>query len=83
MLQNATLYVPKDALDQYKNTSGWKDFQHIEAIDDGSDGISAVNVNGNDNGKVYDLQGRRIGTGTDNLLPNTIYIINGKKIVKR
>jgi hypothetical protein len=37
--QNATLYVPMRSLELYQNTPVWSNFQHIEGIDTGEEGL--------------------------------------------
>ena len=92
---NATLYVPKGTKEAYEAALYWQDFKEIveyemeetgiEAIDNGQ--LTMDNVKG-----VYDLSGRRMNVN-DNLnskfeiqnskLRKGIYIVNGKKLLKR
>ncbi len=37
--QNATLFVPMRSLERYRNAEGWYNFQHIEGIDTGDEGL--------------------------------------------
>ena len=59
----------------------------IKIIGGETDGISLTEVSAskNEENAVYDLQGRRLKTGNSNLstLPKGVYIVGGKKIVKR
>ena len=52
--------------------------------DGASTGIISVDADGKvfNNGKVYDLNGRYVGTSLDNLAPG-LYIQNGHKVVKQ
>ena len=45
-------------------------------------GITTINGVSTANGKVYDLNGRYVGTSLDNLAPG-LYIQNGRKVVKQ
>lgn len=49
--QNATLYVPQQSLEIYRQTDGWMQFQNIEGIDTGDDPEPVVGDLNND-GKV-------------------------------
>ncbi|MBP3738206.1 MAG: leucine-rich repeat protein [Muribaculaceae bacterium] len=49
--QNATLYVPQQSLELYRQTDGWMQFQNIEGIDTGDDPEPVVGDLNND-GKV-------------------------------
>lgn len=43
--QKATLYVPQEVLEIYKNAEGWKEFPNIKGIDQtGINGIEAESV---------------------------------------
>lgn len=52
----------------------------------GIDNINDSNVNGNDNvnysDRIYNLNGQFVGTSLD-ILPKGLYIVNGKKVMKR
>ena len=53
--------------------------KNMEAV-----GIEAVPATRRDNGAVFTLQGVRVGSASDwNSLPSGIYIIDGKKMLKR
>ena len=59
----------------------------IRIIGGETDGIrlTEVSASKNEENAVYDLQGRRLKTENSNLstLPKGVYIVGGKKIVKR
>ena len=64
---NATLYVPAQSIELYKNTDGWKNFKNIIPIsnstslqvinDDGENLTNQVSI------KWYDGEGKLLGTG--------------------
>ena len=64
--ERVTLYVPIGAKARYEQAEGWKDFYHIE------EGLEAgINRHELDNGvdpMIYDLQGRRVPSGSKGLL---------------
>lgn len=67
------VYVPQEALEEYKNTTGWMFFSNLKGIN--ATGINNVETeNGNEN-VYYDLQGNRL-----NAPKRGVNIINGKKI---
>ena len=73
--QNATLYVPNEALNAYRNAEGWKNFRNIKGFD--PTGIIGIGVDGNGRRNVYyDLNGRRLSAPRKGL-----NIINGKKVI--
>ena len=58
--ENATLYVPRGAIQAYQTANQWKDFQHIEEFDDETGDITGdVNGDGSvtiaDTNKVIDV----------------------------
>ena len=80
---NATLYVPKGTVAQYKATDGWKNFKNIVE----EDSITAINDVEADNAPntanaIYDTNGKRLSATSLDELPSGLYIINGKKVVK-
>ena len=71
-IEYASLHVPAEYIDKYKNDSFWgNSFKEIVAIDPNS--VVLPNVE-RDSPVVYDLNGRRVAHPTSGL-----YIINGKK----
>lgn len=73
--ENATLYVPEEALEAYKNTRYWKEFLHIKGFD--PTGMKGIEADGNGKQKVYyDINGRRLSAPRKGL-----NIINGKKVI--
>ena len=77
----ATLvYIPVGTKQQYTTASGWNYFTNfIETDNFPSSGIDNVVIDGKeDNADYYDLLGRKV----ENPTSGTIYIHNGKKILK-
>ena len=52
--QNATLYVPMRSLERYQNAEIWCNFQHIEGIDTGDEGLRG-DVNHDGEVKITDV----------------------------
>ncbi len=82
----ATLYVPKGCVDNYKATYPWSNFKMI--VEDESLGVDDIIENQPTEGYiVYDLQGvLRLKTADmDEVkqLPSGLYIVNGKKTLIR
>ena len=75
-----TIYVPETALETYLNAKLWKDHADQILPKEQITGIgSIVSEQSGKNSAVYDLQGHRV----KEMLPNGIYIVNGKKIYSR
>ena len=81
--KNVIIRVPETMLDYYRGAEDWSRYKESFSgySSTGSTGIISV-----DNGPsamkadaVYDLQGRRV----TEMLPNRIYIVNGKKVYSR
>jgi hypothetical protein len=78
--ENVIIRVPETMLDYYRSSEDWKRYK--ESFSGySSTGISSVcNVQSAMKADaVYDLQGRRV----TEMLPNRIYIVNGKKVVNK
>lgn len=73
--RNATLYVPKNALEAYRTRNEWMEFTNIQGID--ISGIKDVKANVDPRQNTcYDLNGRKLNG------PKTgLNIINGKKVM--
>ena len=80
---NATLYVPKGTVAQYKATDGWKNFKNI-IEEDSTTAINDVEADNtlNTANAIYDINGKRLPVTSLDELPSGLYIINGKKVVK-
>ena len=74
---NATLYVPADAIEEYLKAPGWKEFKHVKDIE--SAGVDAVALDNQDAPlEFYNLQGMRVSNPE-----HGIYILKqGKKTIK-
>ena len=79
--ETCVLYVPKGCVERYRAAEGWGEFTHIEEMD--GTGISSLTPDRN-TFDVYDMSGRKVRTAATSLdgLPNSIYIVNGKKVMK-
>ena len=75
-LKNATLYVPKGTIDDYKSTRGWRDFENI--VEGKPTGIKITEDKKNKNIVIYDLNGRHLQNPQKG-----INIINSKKVVMK
>lgn len=72
---DATLYVPEEAVKAYMDAEFWKNFQNIKGF--APTGIIGIEADGNDKRNVYyDLNGRRLSAPRKGL-----NIINGKKVI--
>ena len=80
-LETCTLYVPEASIDKYKADEIWGQFKNILAI---TAGINDIRLDEETN-DVYNLQGQKVLRQTSNIeqLPKGVYIINGKKIIKK
>ncbi len=69
--QNATLYVPQNSIDLYRNTNGWSEFRNIEPIPGESVGTRIecfehpiAPTKSLRDGKIYILRGEKVYTVT-------------------
>ena len=77
-VRSATLHVPEPSLSdqsKYREAMYWKDFFHI--VEDLPSSIHVTDINTEDAGCIYDLQGRKVTTPQK----NGIYIKNGRKFI--
>ena len=81
--ETCILYVPEGSVDAYKAAAGWKEFKNILAI--GTTGIHGVVVSHGESFDVFTLSGLKVKSKVTSLdgLPNGIYIVNGKKVMKK
>ena len=74
----ATIFVPEESIELYRNDEFWSNFVNILPIDETTSVDSLPTDSEDISGKViYDLQGRKVSG--ENLAPG-IYVIDGKKI---
>ena len=74
--ENATLHVPSSALDTYKSTSPWSQFQSIVALTNEETGIEeTLSPLPLKEGGLFNLNGQRINT-----LQKGLNIVDGKKV---
>ena len=78
VFNDATLFVPEGAEDAYRFAEGWKYFNNISV----DTGVSSVQFDKDNAISVYDITGRKIEDSIENIKPG-LYIINGKKYLKR
>ena len=74
-----TIYVPETALETYLNAKWWKDHADQIMPKNNTTGINSIGYEQSEKKTViYDLQGNKV----KEMLPNGIYIVNGKKVMK-
>ena len=81
--ENVIIRVPETMLDYYRSSDDWTRYKESFS---GYSSTAPTGIGSVDNGQsamkadaVYDLQGRRV----TEMLPNRIYIVNGKKVYSR
>ena len=81
--ETCILYVPEGSVDAYKAAPGWKEFKNILAI--GTTGIYGIVVSNGEAFDVFSISGQKVKAKATSLdgLPKGIYIINGKKVIKK
>jgi len=82
VFNNATLYVQEEAIGTYRNAEGWKLFKNI-AIDTGVKPIMTGTARVSANSIIYDMTGRKVLIQDFEKLQPGLYIIDGKKYLKR
>ena len=83
-IEYVTLHVPEGCVDAYKAVEPWKNFKDI--VEEGGTGINKIKEDiVSEPFDVYDVSGRRVLNCASSLngLPQGIYIVNGKKILKK
>ena len=80
--ENCILYVPTSCIPAYAYASGWNEFEIILEI--GSSAIRTLSADG-ESGDIYDMSGRLVRKDATSLegLTKGVYIINGRKVVKK
>ncbi|SNU05699.1 Leucine rich repeat-containing protein, partial [Prevotellaceae bacterium MN60] len=75
-LYTAVLNVPIGRKAAYKAANYWRDFTNIKEIDVA--GVQGIQVDKDQNARVYDLNGRRLNAPTKG-----VGIINGRKVLMK
>lgn len=76
----ATLYVPEDAVEKCKQIDPWKNFKNIKAYD--FSGVEAIAAELNNNVEIYNLNGMKTGNSINGLTPGIYIIRNGNTVRK-
>ena len=76
------LYVPEGCVEVYKVAPVWGEFANILVI--GTSSINSVPFYSDKPQDIYSLDGRKVKLNVKSVdeLPNGLYIINGKKVIK-
>ena len=76
------LYVPEGCVEVYKSAPVWGEFANILVI--GTSSINSVPFYSDKPQDIYSLDGRKVKLNVKSVdeLPNGLYIINGKKVIK-
>lgn len=79
--ENCILYVPEESIEKYKAAEVWSNFKNILAI---TSGINDIRLD-EKTGDVYNLKGQKVLKQASSIeqLPQGVYIVNGKKIIKK
>ena len=80
-LETCILYVPEGSLEKYQNAEGWCNFKNIKTF---TAGINDIRMD-EKTSDIYNLHGHKIQRKTSSVdqLPQGVYIMNGKKIIKK
>ena len=80
--ETCILYVPEESIEKYKADEIWGKFKNILSH---TLGINDIRIDEDKASDVYNLQGQKVLRQMSNIeqLPKGIYVINGKKIVKK
>ena len=81
VFNNATLYIPRIAVDSYREAAGWKLFKNIAFDPDIEAGLKHTAAKEKKDDVIYDLLGRRVMSKTFDQLEPGVYIIHGSKIL--
>jgi hypothetical protein len=81
-LETCVLYVPETSIEKYKADKIWGRFKNILAD---TSGIYDIMLNEYKTNDVYNLQGQKVLRHTSNIeqLPKGVYVIKGKKFIKK
>jgi hypothetical protein len=83
-MDKCILYVPEGSVDAYKAAPGWNDFKNIVAIGSITTGIKGIEMTEGETFDVFNLNGQKVKSQATSLegLPNGIYVVKGKKVIK-
>ena len=81
-LETCVLYVPETSIEKYKADKIWGRFKNILAD---TSGIHDIMLDEDKTNDVYNLQGQKVLRQTSNIeqLPKGVYVIKGKKFIKK
>lgn len=79
--ENCILYVPEESIEKYKAAEVWSNFKNILAI---TSGINDIRLD-EKTSDVYNLKGQKVLKQASSIeqLPQGVYIVNRKKIIKK
>lgn len=79
----ATLYVKPEAMQAYRDATGWGSFAKIVAFD--ADGVEGIGADERTDGAVYSISGMKVANSKENIenLPAGIYFTEGKPFIKK
>ena len=80
--ETCVLYVPEASIEKYKADEIWGKFKNIQSQ---TSGIHDIRLDEDKSNNIYNLQGQKVLGQASNIeqLPKGVYIINGKKIIKK
>lgn len=76
----ATLYVPKSAVETYEKSEWSQYFAYIVGLDDDTTAVNTISKDSNADETIYNLQGVRVNRSN---ISSGLYIVNGKKVIIR
>ena len=81
-LETCVLYVPEASIEKYKADEIWGKFKNIRSQ---TSGINDIRLDEDKTNDVYNLQGQKVLRQASNIeqLPKGVYVVNGKKIIKK
>ena len=84
LIEHATLHVPANLVESYKQTFPWNMFGNIVALTEEETKIQQPLSPLPRRGEIYNLQGQRVSVNSvfpaPSVLPKGVYIVDGKKV---
>ena len=84
LIEHATLHVPANLVESYKQTFPWNMFGNIVALTEEETKIEPTLSPLPRGGEIYNLQGQRVSVNSvfpaPSVLPKGVYIVDGKKV---